>query len=190
VPPGAPLVPPVPPGFDPGGAVSSAPHKGSSKKKVGLLAGVVVGAGAVVAGVAAGSSDASTPSTMLQPAFVRIQSSSPPFFSEVSVAANNMTLEVAVSTPRTLQPGEAWVILYHPVNHPAEQPCAVLAGPHPLLEAGREGRFVVRTPFLHAIPCGLSTLARVIFRTTSGQQILESGGANWLDGSAVYTWVP
>src|SRR5262245_39355855 len=43
VPPGAPMVPPVPAGFDPVGAVSSAPHKGSGRKKVGLLAGIVVG---------------------------------------------------------------------------------------------------------------------------------------------------
>ena len=66
----------------------------------------------------------------------------------------------------------------------------MLGGPHPQLEAGREGRFTLRTPFLHAVPCGLSTSARIIFRTTSGQQILQSGDANWLDASAVWTFVP
>ncbi|HET9316938.1 MAG TPA: hypothetical protein VFQ51_15200 [Vicinamibacteria bacterium] len=189
VPPGAPVVPPVPPGFDPVGAVSSAPHKGSSKKKIGVLAGVLIGGGAVAAGVAAASSEPPPSTLALQPTW-NIRSSTPPISGTVSVAANSMTAELSVVLPRTLQPGNAWVLFFNQgafINNP----CAVISGNHPLLEAGREARFTVGTPFVTARPCGLAIFAHIVFRMGSGSAtVYESGNADFPDASVSYTFVP
>jgi len=189
VPPGAPTVPPVPAGFDPVGAVSSAPHKGSSKKKIGVLAGVIIGGGAVAAGVAA-AGDEPPPSTLALTPTWNIRSSSPAISGTVSVAANSMTAELSVVLPRTLQPGNAWVLFYNQ-GAPINNPCAVITGNHPLLEAGREARFNVGTPFVTARPCGLSVFARIVFRQGSGSNtVYESGSAEFPDASVMYTFVP
>lgn len=185
VPPGAPMVPPVPKGFDPVGAVSSAPHRGTRGRKLGLLAGLVGGGMAVTAGVVAAKSE---PPPLLQPT-LRVNTSTPPLFSEVSISRGSMSAEIAVVSPRTLPPGQAWIVFHNQAN-PPERPCAVLSGSHPQIEAGREGRFVVTTPFLTATPCGLASFARALFRNGSGQQILASGSADFPDASVAYTFVP
>jgi hypothetical protein len=186
VPPGAPLVPPVPPGFDPVGAVSSAPHKGTSRKKMGVLAGVIIGGGAVAAGVAAASSEPPPSTLALQPTW----SVNPPILGQISVAQNSMRAEISIVAPRTFQPGEAWVVFYNQGTNPPNRPCAVVAGPHPLLNAGEQSRFNVGTPFVTAQPCGVANLARLVLRTTGGQQIYESGNVDLPDTSVIYTFVP
>jgi hypothetical protein len=191
VPPGAPLVPPVPPGFDPVGAVSSTPHKGASGKNLGLLAGVIIGGAAVAGGVATAGAEPPPSTPGLAPTW-NIRSSTPPVRGTVSVAANSMTAEISVVTPRTLQPGNAWVLFFNQgAGAPLNDPCAVLSGNHPLLEGGREARFNVGTPFVTARPCGLAIFARVVFRQGSGSStVYESGSAEFPDASVMYTFVP
>ncbi len=189
VPPGAPLVPPVPPGFDPVGAVSGTPHKGTSRKKIGLVAGILIGGAAVAGGVLAAGNEP-PPSTLALTPTWNIRSSTPPLSGTVSVAANSMTAEVSVVAPRTLQPGNAWVLFFNQ-GAAINNPCAVISGNHPLLEAGRESRFNVGTPFVTARPCGLSIFARIVFRQGSGSStVYESGSAEFPDASVMYTFVP
>jgi hypothetical protein len=186
VPPGAPVVPPVPPGFDPVGAVSSAPHKGTGKKKIGVLAGVIIGGGAVAAGVAAAGSE--TPVSTLPSA--PTWTVNPPTVGPVSIALNSLSAEIMIISPRTFQPGEAWVVFHNNSTNPPNRPCAVLTGPHPLLNAGERSRFNVSTPFLTAEACGTATLAKLLLRTPAGMQIYSSGNTDLLDASVMYTFVP
>jgi hypothetical protein len=188
VPPGAPVVPPVPAGFDPVGAVASAPHKGAGKRKIGLLAGVVVG-GAAVAGVVVAAKPEDE-QVIPQMSSFQVRSSTPPPFGQVSISGNNMSVDIAAVTARTLPAGEAWLIIHNNGTNPAERPCAVLAGPYPAIQAGQQAQFTVRTPFLAAAPCGTANLARIVFRNSSGQQIYESGGPDFPDASVAYTFVP
>jgi hypothetical protein len=189
VPPGAPLVPPVPPGFDPVGAVSATPHQATGKRKLGVLAGVIVGGGAVAGGVLAARSEPPPTTLMAAPNFL-IRSITPPPFGQVSIAANNFSAEVDVITPRNLAPGEAWVVFYGGGN-PPERPCAVVSGRYPAIEAGRSARFPIGSPFIHAMPCGTTNSARIYFRGTNGQTVYESGlGTDLLDAAVSYTFVP
>jgi hypothetical protein len=191
VPPGAPLVPPVPAGFDPVGAVSNTPHKAPGKRKLGVLAGVVIGGGAVAGGVLAAGAEP-PPTTQLLPPSFTIRSVTPPPFGSVSIATTAFVAEVTVVTPRQLAAGEAWVAFYGAGN-PPERPCAVVAGNHPALDAGRVGAFTVRSPFIHAVPCGMTTSARIYFRSPSGQTLYQSGlgsESSLLDAAVAYTFVP
>ena len=188
VPPGAPLVPPVPAGFDPVGAVSSTPHKGTSRKKIGVLASVLIGGAAVAGGVAAAGSEPPPATLARQPTWT-VRGINPPGFGDVSISQNAMTAEIAIVSPRTFQPGEAWVLFYNATN-PPNNPCAVITGAHPLLNQGEESRFNVGTPFLTARACGTTSLAKILLRTPAGMQIYSSGNTDLPDASVMYTFVP
>jgi hypothetical protein len=61
VPPGAPVVPPVPAGFDPGGVVAAAQPHGHGAKKALVLLGAAGTAGVLVGVAAAGNSETAAP---------------------------------------------------------------------------------------------------------------------------------
>jgi hypothetical protein len=187
VPPGAPTVPPVPPGFDPVGAVSATQRQAGGGPKLGLLLGIVGGAAAVGVGVAAGKNSSDISSTMPPPPGWQIVSGSPPSPSQISVSGNSMSITVSVIPPRTLASGTARVSFFANLSQPA---CAVLSGPNPPLATGVRSTFTLSTPFVTATPCGLTVSARIAFLDATGSEIVRSGTPDFLDASIMYTFVP
>ena len=185
VPPGAPLVPPVPPGFTPVGAVA----EGQERRRDGPLVPLAIagGLGAIVAaGTALGQDPPATDTSPTQRPQLLLLDSSPPARSTMSLSTGPVfSVRLLIRPGRAVGPGRITVTLYR--FQQSGRPCALLASPHEGMAAdGQE--VLVAGPFLDARPCETDRMR--ISLEEAGQEVMTTGRDGLLDIIVAYSLVP
>ena len=173
VPPGAPLVPPVPRGFNPTGVVAAQEREPAKSKKGLIIAGTAAAAAAMAALGVAGSSEGAPgpPSEPLDvPDFV-VEGTSPPSGSTISVSQGNVQLLVRMSRepsePLTLDWRAEW---WQPpiLGSPAGIFCLSMSGT--FNGAQRPTGLILTGPLLASRLCGSA------FDTSTIRLTIQVGG--------------
>jgi hypothetical protein len=152
VPKGAPMVPPVPPGFVPVGAVNiEKTTRGGGKTPLivaGGLAGAAVGIFALPDANPAGASDPEPPNE------INFLESNPPPDSRFSLRSlPSLTVRLRVRTQRAVGPGNVRVTLFRSFGGGTGTPCAVLLAPHGGFPAASPREIQVTGPLQNAMVC-------------------------------------
>jgi hypothetical protein len=153
VPKGAPMVPPVPPGFVPVGAVNIDKPRGSKS----ALPLIIVGGLAGVAGAmfALPNPDASQAVATEPTDEINFLDSDPPPDSRFSLRAlPPITVRMRVRSQRAIGPGNMRVILFRSFSGAgAQTPCGVLLGPHGGFPAGEAREIQISGPLQNPMVC-------------------------------------
>jgi hypothetical protein len=181
VPKGAPVVPPVPPGFVPVGAVNiEKPSQGDGKTPLYVAGGLTL----LAAGIFA-LPDAETPQPAEAPSDeIVFLDASPPPDSRLSLRAlPALSVRVRVRTQRAIAPGNLRVTLLRGLS--GGLPCAVLLAPHPGFPAGAAQEIQVSGPLQGAMVC--QPADRMRLAVEEGDRVaITTGGVRLPDVPARY----
>ena len=177
VPKGAPIVPPVPPGFVPVGAVNiEKPSQGGGKTPL-IIAGGLAG---VAVGVFALPDPSPPPTAGSEPASeINFLDSNPPPDSRFSLRAPpTLTVRMRVRTQRAIGPGNVRVILFRSFFGAGPQtPCGVLLGPHGGFPANSPREIQVTGQLQNAMVCQPADRIRLAVEEND-MVVVSTGPAN------------
>jgi hypothetical protein len=155
VPKGAPMVPPVPPGFVPVGAVNlDKPTRGGKGKTPLIVAGGLAGVGAALFAAVPDAAE-SRAITQAESDEISFLDANPPPDSRFSLQSLPvLTVRMRVRSHRAIGPGNLRVILFRSFSGGSTgTPCAVLLGPHGGFPAGAPREVQVSGPLQNAMVC-------------------------------------
>ncbi len=183
VPKGAPMVPPVPPGFVPVGAVNL---ENPERQKGPLPLIIAGGFAAVVGGVfALPGAHREAPAEGSRDEIVFIDSTPPPD-SRLSLSSGpGLAVRVRIRTRRAVGPGNVRVVLFRSFAGGPEAPCAVLVSAHAGFSADTPQEVVVSGPFQQAQVCQPSDRLRLALEE-NGQVVVSTGLSSPADYPARY----
>jgi hypothetical protein len=172
VPKGAPPVPPVPPGFEPVGAMGE--EKPGSGGRDSLITAGVVAAAAGAAAVLRGEEPARvTPEQQISPELTVLDSVPPPE-SRLSLAQGALlSVRVRLRLHQAIHAGEVQVLLFRNADG-ALRPCGVLHAQHNGFLQGAVQELMLSGPLQEARPCEPSDRVRIIV-TQLGQEFVSTG---------------
>jgi hypothetical protein len=184
VPPGAPLAPPVPPGFSPIGASAAATapaRKGGHKGLVlALAAAGVAGTGAALL---AGHQDKSVPQPQ---AGISFENSDPPPGSTVSVSRTAFALALGIVLPESPPLVTVRARLYSSAS--PTRACGTMRDTFPA--PGFASYDVILRGFETASPCGPVDRVQIWLEDDQGQVVLATGSAGRPDFALSYVFEP
>lgn len=172
VPKGAPPVPPVPPGFEPVGAVGE-DKPGNAARDSLITAGVVAGAAGAAALLRGSEPAPLTPEQQVSPELTVLDSVPPPE-SHLSLGQGAMlSVRVRLRLHQAIHAGEVQVMLFRNADG-AQRPCGVVHAQHNGFAQGALQEVMVSGPLLEARPCDPSDRVRIIV-TQLGQEFVSTG---------------
>lgn len=183
VPKGAPMTPPVPPGFVPVGAVSLE----NPERQKGPLP-LIIGGGfaAVVGGLFALPGVHRDPPAEQPRNEITFVDSSPPPDGRLSLSSGpGLAVRVRIRTQRAVGPGNVRVVLFRVFAGGPEAPCAVLVAAHAGFPADTPQEVVVGGPFQQAQVCQPSDRLRLALEE-NGQVVVSTGLGSPADYPARY----
>lgn len=171
VPDGAPLVPPVPPGFVPAGAVAVAVPASKSKTLPLVIAGGFAG---VLGALAALPDPATVKAPPAATSEISFLASDPPPDSRLSLSAlPTLAVRLRVRPPRPVGPGAIRVTLFLSLSGNGT-PCAVLVGQHAGFGAGGPQEILISGPLQQAMVCQPADRMRLALEE-NGVTVLSTG---------------
>ena len=172
VPEGAPPVPPVPPGFEPVGAVGEEKAAGGARDSL-ITAGVVAAAAGAAAVLKGDDPVPLTPQLQITPELAVIDTVPPPE-SRLSLAQGAvLNVRVRLRMHQAVHAGQVTVMLYRADEGPL-RPCGTVQIPHDGFAQGAVREMQVGGPLQQARACEPSDRLRVIV-SQLGQEFLATG---------------
>lgn len=172
VPRGAPPVPPVPPGFEPVGAVGEE-KPGSAARDSLIVAGAVAGAAGTAALLRGEQPVPLPPERQISPELTVLDSVPPPE-SRLSLAQGAvLSMRVRLRLHQAVHGGEVQVVLFRNAEGTL-RPCGVLHAQHNGFAQGAVQEVLVSGPLQEARPCEPSDRVRIIV-TQLGQEFVSTG---------------
>ena len=183
VPKGAPPVPPVPPGFEPVGAVGE--EKGGTAARDSLItAGVVAGAAGAAAVLRGEQPVPAPPERQITPELTVLDSVPPPE-SQLSLAQGAvLSVHVRLRMHQAIQAGQVTVMLYR-LDEGVLRPCGIVQAPHNGFAQGQVQEVLVSGPLQQARTCEPSDRVRITV-TQLGQEFLSTGRPGIPDAALRY----
>jgi hypothetical protein len=183
VPKGAPPVPPVPPGFEPVGAVGEQP-RGSTGRDSVITLGVLAAAGGTAALLKGEDPPIRTPQDNITPELAVLETVPPPE-SRISLAQGAvLSVRVRLKMHQAVLPGLVTVMLYR-ASDGVLRPCGVLRAPHEGLAQGQVREILLTGPLEQARTCEPSDRVRVSV-TQFGQEFIATGSPGLPDATLRY----
>ena len=172
VPKGAPLAPPVPPGFEPVGAVAEE-GPGQARRDLAITGGVLAGAAGTAVVLSGEDPPIHTPQENINPE-LNVLDSVPPPESRLSLAEGAvLTIRVRVLVPQAIHGGEVSVTLFR-ADQGVTRPCGVLRVFHDGFAQGAVNEVRLSGPLEQARACEPSDRVRLVV-TQLGQEFMATG---------------
>jgi hypothetical protein len=184
VPTGAPPVPPVPPGFEPVGAVGEEGRGHAGRDSLITVGALAVAGGATLA-LRGDTPVVRTPPDRLINPELTVLDSVPPPESRISLAEGALlSMRVRVRTHQAVVAGFVTVTLYR-ADEGILRPCGVLQAPHNGFAQGAVNEVLLGGPLQQARACEPSDRVRLVV-TQLGQEFLATGRPGIPDATLRY----